>query len=86
MATKRKTEKSTKQEQPKKNRLRELRTKMNLTMEEVAKVIDRDLSTVSRHESGDRGLTQDDVRAYAKLFKVDSLAIFMDPAEFAPTK
>ena len=67
----------------KENRLRTLRAESKLTLAEVAKCLDLDLSTVSRHESGARGLTQDDIRAYARLYKVESLAVFMDPAEFA---
>lgn len=67
------------------NRLRALRSESKLTLAEVAKCLDLDLSTVSRHESGARGLTQEDIRAYAKLYKVESLSIFLDPSEFART-
>lgn len=67
------------------NRLRTLRAESKLTLAEVAKILDIEVATVSRHESGDRGLTQANIQAYSKLYKVDSLQIFMDPAEFAQT-
>jgi transcriptional regulator with XRE-family HTH domain len=63
-----------------KNRLRLLREERKLTQKEVAKVLDIDYTTVSKHESGDRGLSPEDVRKYAALYKVESYELFMNPA------
>lgn len=68
---------------PEKNRLRQLRTGSKLTLEEVAKLLDMDVSTISRHETGDRNLTKPDIKAYSRLYKVSSIDIFIDPATFA---
>lgn len=62
-----------------KNRLRELRETCKLTQQEVAKLLDIDYTTVSRHESGSRGLSPEDVQKYARLYKVESYELFIDP-------
>lgn len=64
-----------------KNRLQQLRERHKpkgfwLTQGEVAKVLGIAEATVSRHESGERGLSHDDVEAYAKLYKVQTHEIF----------
>lgn len=62
------------------NRLREIREeRMHLTLAEVAKLLECDVSTVSRHESGDRSLTPDWIDRYARLYKIQSYEIFMEP-------
>ena len=62
-----------------KNRLRELREARKLTQQEVAKLLDIDHTTVSRHESGSRGLSPEDIQKYARLYKVESYELFIDP-------
>jgi len=62
-----------------KNRLRELREACKLTQQEVAKLLDIDHTTVSRHESGSRSLSPEDIQKYARLYKVESYELFIDP-------
>ena len=64
-----------------KNRLRELREARKLTQQEVAKLLDIDHTTVSRHESGSRGLDPEDIQKYARLYKVESYELFIDPED-----
>ena len=64
-----------------KNRLRELREARKLTQQEVAKLLDIDHTTISRHESGSRGLSPEDVQKYARLYKVESYELFIDPRD-----
>lgn len=63
------------------NRLAKLRTERKLTQAEVAKVLDLDVTTVCKHETGDRGLRSEEVAKYAKLYKVQSHELFMEPEE-----
>ena len=64
-----------------KNRLRELRETRKLTQQEVAKLLDIDHTTVSRHESGSRDLSPEDIQKYARLYKVESYELFIDPRD-----
>jgi transcriptional regulator with XRE-family HTH domain len=64
-----------------KNRLRELRETCKLTQQEVAKLLDIDHTTVSRHESGSRSLGPEDIQKYARLYKVESYELFIDPKD-----
>ena len=64
-----------------KNRLRELRDACKLTQYEVAKLLDIDHTTVSRHESGSRSLGPEDIQKYARLYKVESYELFIDPKD-----
>jgi putative transcriptional regulator len=64
-----------------KNRLRELREARKLTQQEVAKLLDIDHTTVSRHESGSRDLSPEDIQKYARLYKVESYELFIDPRD-----
>lgn len=59
------------------NNLKNLRTASKLTQKEVAKLIDKDETLVSMHESGTRNLTQNDILAYAKIFKVQTHELFI---------
>jgi len=61
-----------------KNRLKLLREERCLTQKEVAKLLDTTSPAVSRHESNSRGLTKDMVEAYAKLYKVSSVELFLN--------
>ena len=64
-----------------KHRLRELLEARKLTQQEVAKLLDIDHTTVSRHESGSRGLSPEDIQKYARLYKVESYELFIDPKD-----
>lgn len=58
------------------NRLRELRDRSRLTLKEVSILTGFDVSTISRHESGDRSLSHDAVKKYAALYKVETYELF----------
>lgn len=64
-----------------KNRLRELRLERKLTQEEVAKLLDLDNTTVSKHENGLRGLSLEDIKKYARLYKVEPFELFISPED-----
>ena len=64
-----------------KNRLRELREARKLTQQEVAKLLDIDHTTISRHELGSRSLSPEDIQKYARLYKVESYELFIDPKD-----
>ncbi|HLA14787.1 MAG TPA: helix-turn-helix transcriptional regulator [Gemmatimonadaceae bacterium] len=59
------------------NRLAELRgAGVLLSQEHVAKIIGVDAATVSRHESGARAMTKEQILAYAALYRVPSHELF----------
>lgn len=62
-----------------KNRLKELRDRSRLTLQEVSLITGFGVSTISRHESGGRGLTEDAIQKYAALYKVPTHQLFMNP-------
>ena len=64
-----------------KNRLKELRDRSRLTLQEVSLITGFGVSTISRHESGGRGLNEDAILKYASLYKVPTHQLFMNPAE-----
>ena len=64
-----------------KNRLKELRDRSRLTMEEVSLVTGFGVPTISRHESGGRALSQEAVLKYASLYKVHTYEIYYDPKD-----
>lgn len=68
-------------EKIRKNRLLELRTRSRLTQEEVARILNCDFTLVSHHENLTRAVTQEDIAAYAKLYKVSELDLFVDKAK-----
>jgi len=59
-----------------KTRLRELRNRSRLSLEEVSVLTGYDVSTISKHESGSRNLTADAISRYAKLYKVETHELF----------
>ena len=59
------------------NRLKEQRERSRLTQEEVAKLLDVSVATVSRHESSSRGLSADMIANYSALYKVPSHELFV---------
>ncbi len=69
-----------------KNRIKELRERSRLTLQEVATLANLDFTTVSKHEGMKRSLDQSDVNAYSQIFKVTSVELFVDPKEFMKSK
>lgn len=68
-----------KTENRKPNRLRELRDRSRLTLEEVGMITGYSVATISRHEDGSRSLSEEAVAKYAGLYKVPTHQIFMVP-------
>lgn len=60
-----------------KNRLKELRDRSRLTLQEVGMITGYSVPTISRHESGERGLTQEAMIKYASLYKVQTHELFV---------
>lgn len=58
------------------NRLRELRDRSRLTLQEVSILTGFSVPAISRHESGGRGLTKDAITKYAALYKVETYELF----------
>jgi transcriptional regulator with XRE-family HTH domain len=69
---------------PRPNRLKSLRERSRLTQKELAKLMDCDFTTISKHESAERGLTKDEIKKYAAIFKCASYELFIDPQLEAP--
>ena len=65
------------------NRLRELRDRSRLTLEEVSTLTGFAVPTISRHESGGRSLSEDAIAKYAALYKVPTHQLFMIPSDTA---
>lgn len=63
------------------NRLRELRDRSRLTLEEVSIITGYNVTTISRHENGGRSLSEEAISKYASLYKVPTHQLFMDPLE-----
>lgn len=64
-----------------KNRLRELRDRSRLTLQEVSTLTGFSVATISRHEGGSRSLSEDAVDKYARIYKVRTYELFIDPGE-----
>ena len=64
-----------------KNRLRELRDRSRLTLQEVGILTGYGVSTISRHESGERSLSEEAIVKYAALYKVHTYELFTAHAE-----
>lgn len=62
-----------------KNRLKELRDRSRLTMQEVSILTGFAIPTISRHESSGRALSEEAIRKYANLYKVQTHELFMMP-------
>lgn len=58
-------------------RLRELREQSKLTLEEVSTLTGFDITTISRHENGQRSLSDDALTKYAKLYKVQTHQLYV---------
>lgn len=63
------------------NRLRELRDRSRLTLQEVSTLTGFSVAAISRHENGSRSLSEEAVLRYAALYKVHSYEVFVDPRE-----
>ena len=63
------------------NRLRELRDRSRLTLQEVSILTGYGVSTISRHESGERKLSEEAIIKYATLYKVHTYELFTAHAE-----
>ena len=59
-----------------KNRLREFRDRSRLTLDEVSTLTGFSVPTISRHESGDRSLSEEAILKYAALYKVHTYELF----------
>lgn len=64
-----------------KNRLKELRDRSRLTLEEVSLITGFAVPTVSRHESGGRSLSEEAIMKYASLYKVQTHELFFEAGE-----
>jgi transcriptional regulator with XRE-family HTH domain len=58
------------------NRLRELRDRSRLTLQEVSVLTGFSVPTISRHESGERSLSPDAILKYSSLYKVHTYELF----------
>jgi transcriptional regulator with XRE-family HTH domain len=59
-----------------KNRLKELRDRSRLTLEEVSLITGYSVPTISRHENGGRSLSEEAIIKYSNLYKVHSYELF----------
>lgn len=66
------------------NRLKELRQERKLTQKEVAKILDKDFTTICGHETHRLRITEPDILAYCKLFKIESYELFLPRAPLSP--
>lgn len=64
-----------------KNRLRELRDRSRLTLEEVSILTGYNTTTISRHENLSRSLSEEAAAKYSALYKVPTHQLFMEPLE-----
>lgn len=64
-----------------KNRLKELRDRSRLTLEEVSLITGYSVPTISRHENGGRSLSEEAIEKYSALYKVHSYELFQKPGE-----
>lgn len=60
-----------------KNRLKELRDRSRLTLQEVSILTGYSVPTISRHESGGRCLSEEAIIKYAALYKVNTHELFV---------
>ena len=63
------------------NRLKELRDRSRLTLEEVSLITGFAVPTISRHESGGRSLSEEAISKYASLYKVPTHQLFINPVK-----
>lgn len=63
------------------NRLKELRDRSRLTLEEVSLITGYSVPTISRHENCGRSLSEEAVMKYASLYKVQTHELFLKLGE-----
>ena len=63
------------------NRLRELRDRSRLTLEEVSLITGYNVTTISRHENCGRSLSEEAIMKYASLYKVQTHELFFKAGE-----
>ena len=63
------------------NRLREQRERSRLTQEELAKLLDLDKTTVSKHECGINAMDHRTILRYARVFKIETHELFFKAPE-----
>lgn len=76
---KKKEEQKLKNNSAEPNRLKELRDRSRLTLEEVSLITGFNVTTISRHENGGRSLSEEAIDKYAALYKVPTHQLFMNP-------
>lgn len=59
------------------NRLKELRDRSRLTLPEVATLTGYDTTTISKYENRRRALTEEAIRKFAALYKVQTHELFV---------
>lgn len=59
-----------------KNNLKKLRDGSRLTLDEVSKLTGFDVTTISKHENSVRGLSEEAILKYARLYKIQTHEIF----------
>lgn len=69
-----------------KNRLKELRDRSRLTLEEVSLITGYGVATISRHENSGRSLSEEAISKYASLYKVPSHQLFFEAGELDGTE
>lgn len=65
------------------NRLRELRDRSRLTLQEVSTLTGFSVPAISRHESGGRSLSEEAILKYSSLYKVQTHELFFRVEEEA---
>lgn len=63
------------------NRLKELRNRSRLTLQEVSTLTGYSVAAISRHEAGSRKLSEEAIAKYAALYKVPTHQLFISPAK-----
>ena len=66
-------------EGPRTARIRDLRERSRLTQEEVSVLTGLDVTTISKQETGSRGVDEEAVRLYSRVFKCASYELFVAP-------
>lgn len=64
-----------------KNRLKELRDRSRLTLQEVSTLTGFSVAAISRHENCSRSLSDEAVVKYAALYKVHTYELFVNPED-----
>lgn len=66
-------------EGPKANNIRKMRERSRLTQEELSVLTGLDPTTISKHENMSRGVDEEALRRYARVFKCSSYELFVPP-------